>query len=65
MIGWLTLGFFSPFILWFYIYLHVYTLFVPPPPPTPQTLPLLGKTCSSLFLSDFVENVRDNKKDIA
>jgi hypothetical protein len=38
----------------------VYTLFAPPPPPLP------GKTCSTLFFSDFVEekNIRDNKKDI-
>jgi hypothetical protein len=28
--------------------------------------PLLpGRTCSALLFSDFVENIRDNKKDIA
>jgi hypothetical protein len=40
----------------FYIYLHMYTLFVHLPlNPSPPTPPLPGRTCSIFFLSDFVE----------
>jgi hypothetical protein len=40
-----------------YLYLHVYTLFVPPPPSLSLSPPnpLPGKTCSALFFSSFVE----------
>jgi hypothetical protein len=39
---------------YFYIYLHVYTLFGAPPPPL-TVLPDSGRTCSALLFSDFVE----------
>jgi hypothetical protein len=48
--------FFLLLYCWFYIYLHIYALFVPscPHTPSPPNHPLPGRTCSTLF-SNFVE----------
>jgi hypothetical protein len=58
---WLRSLFFLLLFYHFYIYIHVYTLFVPPPlqyPASRQTL-----FCPLLRFS-WRENIRDNKKDI-
>jgi hypothetical protein len=52
----------------FFIYIHLHHIHPPtlfphhlPPPPGANSLPL-GRTCSTLLFSDFVEERRDKKK---
>jgi hypothetical protein len=61
---------FALVIFLLFIYSDVHTLFGPFLPPAscpllfPSTPSLPGRTCSAL-LSNFVEDIRNNKKDIA
>jgi hypothetical protein len=50
--------FFLLLYCWFYIYLHIYALFVPscPHTPSPPNHPLPGRTCSTLLFCNFVDD---------
>jgi hypothetical protein len=54
------------FIIFTLTHMSIHCLGPPPLSPLSPAPPLLpSRTCSALFFSDFVENTRDNKKDIA